>query len=265
MADGAAMSAGAPRRYLRAEVTDNAELSGGHYLLGFRTEQPLKPRPGQFFMVGTGERFDPLLKRPFCFLRKEKDSVNILYRVRGRGTELLSRKRPGSEIDVLGPLGNAWPRPGAGKSPLIVAGGVGIASTFPLAARLGDRAVVLYGARSAEELLLLDGLRALGAELHLATEDGSVGTKGTVMNALGDLDPGEGHVIYACGPRGMLRAVAEFAKHRGIAGHVSLEERMACGMGACLGCAVKTTKGYRGVCSDGPVFRIEDIDWGACG
>lgn len=255
------MTSPVPNRNFRAEVEENVQVSKGHFLMGLRPESnPPAPKPGQFYMVGTAESNDPLLKRPFCFFKKQDDAIRILYRVRGKGTQLLSRLRPGYVLDVVGPLGNSWPRPAGSQVPLIVAGGIGIASVFPLAESLNKGAIV-YGGRNRDELLMLEELKAMNADLHLATEDGSVGMKGTVMDALAPMDIEDNHVIYACGPKGMLKAVAAFAAKRGLKGYASLEEKMACGMGACLGCAVKTTKGIKEVCIDGPVFGLAEIVW----
>lgn len=256
------MKSPASKRNFKAEVTENVQVSKGHFLMGLRPSgSPPDPTPGQFYMVGTSESNDPLLKRPFCFFGKRKDTIQILYRVRGKGTTLLSRMRPGVGLDVVGPLGNSWPGPGDKSIPLIVAGGIGIASVFPLAASFRKKPIIVYGGRNRDELLMLDELKLAYSGLHPTTEDGSYGMKGTVMDALASLDIGESHLVYACGPKGMLRAVAEYAKDKGLKGYASLEEKMACGMGACLGCAVRTTKGIKEVCIDGPVFKLDEIAW----
>jgi dihydroorotate dehydrogenase electron transfer subunit len=256
------MQSPSPERQFKAKVTENLKVSKGHFLMSLRPLKEVKePKPGQFYMVGTGESNDPLLKRPFCFFKKHKNAIQILYRVRGKGTTLLSRMKPGDVLDLVGPLGNAWPKPGAKNIPLIVAGGIGIASVFPLAASLKRKPLVIYGGRNRDELLMLDELNFVYSGIHPATEDGSFGKKGTVMDVLKSLAIKDNYIIYACGPKGMLKAVAEFAEKKGLKGYASLEEKMACGMGACLGCAVKTKKGIKEVCIDGPVFKFEDIDW----
>lgn len=251
-------------RQFKAKVTENAQVSKDHFLMSLRPKgDATDPRPGQFYMVGTGELDDPLLKRPFCFFRREKQDFQILYRVRGKGTTLLSRMKPGVVLDVVGPLGNSWPKPAPGKAPLVVAGGIGVASVFPLAASFRKKPLFVYGGRNRDELLMLDEIKHLYSGLHPTTEDGSYGMKGNVINALKSLKPDDSYVIYACGPKGMLKAVYEFGEERGIKGYASLEEKMACGMGACLGCAVKTKSGIREVCIDGPVFKLDEIDWDA--
>lgn len=256
------MTSPGSKRNFKAEVTQNVEVSKGHFLMGFEPfGNPPEPMPGQFYMVGTGESNDPLLKRPFCFFRKYRKAIQILYRVRGKGTALLSRMKPGVTLNVVGPLGNSWPMPEEGRRPLIIAGGIGIASVFPLAASLAKKPIIVYGGKNRDELVMLDDLKLAYAGLHPATEDGSYGTRGTVMDLLKSLDIDDRHLLYACGPRGMLKAVAEFALERGLEGYASLEEKMACGMGACLGCAVKTAGGVKEVCVDGPVFRLDEVIW----
>jgi dihydroorotate dehydrogenase electron transfer subunit len=132
---------------------------------------------------------------------------------------------------------------------------------FPFAASLTKKPIIVYGGKNRDELVMLDELKLAYAGLHPATEDGSYGKRGTVMDLLESLDVDDRHLLYACGPRGMLRAVAGFAAERGLEGYASLEEKMACGMGACLGCAVKTTGGMKEVCVDGPVFRLDEVVW----
>ena len=243
------------------EVIENSPLSSGHFLIKFDTgDGAPEPRPGQFYMVSTTDGHDPLLKRPFCYFRGATGTLEVLYRVTGRGTTLLSRIKPGATVDLLGPLGNSWPAPAAKAAPLVIAGGIGIASVFPLITSLRRKPRVMYGGRSPDELLMRPELEA-ASRVTFCTEDGAVGIKGTVMAALNDIEPTKNNVIYACGPRGMLAAVARWAKEHGVRGYVSLEANMACGVGACLGCVVKTVKGYRGVCSDGPVFRLDEVDW----
>lgn len=258
---GAASVPSLSRRFW-AEVRDNVRLNPTHYLLTMSpmAETP-EPRPGQFYMIGAGGSLDPLLKRPFAAFRVTAGGYQILYRVRGRGTAAIRELKAGSILEVVGPLGNPYPMPPRGRKPLVVAGGVAIASVFHLVETLGGKARVIYGARRRDELLMLDELKDLAGELSISTEDGSEGVKGTVVDLLREAPADPSTLLYVCGPRGMARAVAGMARERGLGGYVSLEETMACGLGACLGCAVRTTEGYRMVCKDGPVFRLEDIEW----
>jgi dihydroorotate dehydrogenase electron transfer subunit len=249
-------------RSFRAKIRENLPVAKGHFLLALTplADAP-EPKPGQFYMASVGRGFDPLLKRPFSLFSRTADGLRFLFRVRGRGTELMSGLKPGEVINLIGPLGTPYPRPKAGQVPIIVAGGIAIAAVHYLAESLKKKATVLYGARNREELLMLESVEAAAGRLRTSTEDGSYGIKGTVIDLLREVPAGDNSVLYACGPRGMLEAVAETARERGLRGYVSMEENMACGMGACLGCVVITKGGYKRVCKEGPVFKIEDVLW----
>jgi len=257
-ADKAPVNAG---RSFSAALTGNFEVSPGYRLLTFRPEgSPPPPRPGQFYMVSTGPMPEPMLKRPFCYFDTTGEGeISMLYKVQGKGTRLLASMKEGGTIDVLGPLGNYYPMPKKGQRPIIVAGGIGIASVMPLIKKFGAEARVVFGARSREDMVMRREVSGFLCELHGCTDDGSVGLQGTVVDMLGELGPEKDSVIYACGPKPMTRAVVAYAVESGIGGYVSLEEHMACGIGACMGCVVMTKKGYRRVCKEGPVFRIEDL------
>jgi dihydroorotate dehydrogenase electron transfer subunit len=215
-------------------------------------------RPGQFAMLSLdphGLRLDPLLPRPMAVFRREGASVEFRFHVVGRGTALLAGLPPGAEIGVLGPLGNGFAEP-VGR-PLLVGGGTGTASLYELAQR-GSGTRMLLGGRSADSILGLAEFQELDVELQVATEDGSAGRRGLVTDLL-DAQPGD--EIFACGPTAMMRAVYEHARIAGVPCRVSLESRMACGFGICLGCAVPTDGGFRYVCTHGPVFDAERLDW----
>ncbi len=150
--------------------------------------------------------------------------------------------------------------------PLVIAGGIGIASVFPFLHAHHRKMSLFYGARTGDEIFLLDELRDMGKEVYISTDDGSLGEKGTIVAHLDRYltDAREAvsrHVLYACGPQPMLAAVSRVAASREITAYVSLEENMACGLGACLGCVVKTKSGYKRVCKEGPVFKSEEIVW----
>jgi len=173
----------------------------------------------------------------------------------GRGTQLLSQLGEGDELDVLGPLGNPFPYE-IYKNPLLVAGGIGIAPLYFLAKTL-DHPTLIFGAKSKDELYALDELREFAVVLPF-TEDGSAGERGLATSKLLQLIPGY-DAIFACGPGAMLMEVARIGKEVGLPSFISLEERMACGFGACLGCAVRTREGYKMVCKDGPVMPGEEV------
>ena len=247
-------------RAFQAEVAGQREVSPGHFVLSLKPlSVPPEPRPGQFYMLGVGDERDPLLKRPFCMFGYEAGVLRILYAVRGRGTRHLSTLKPGAVIPVLGPLGNGYPAPGRGAEHLIVAGGTAIASVYPLVMLLKKKCRVVYGARSLAELLMVDEITATAREVFTCTDDGTCGAHGNVADVLRDLALPPSTMLYACGPRGLVRAVQAFAKERSMKGVVSLEEFMACGVGACMGCVCNTTGGYKRVCKDGPVFSLDEV------
>jgi NAD(P)H-flavin reductase len=215
-------------------------------------------RPGQFAMLSLdprGIRLDPLLPRPMALFCRDGTRLEFRFHVVGRGTALLAELPRGAELGVLGPLGNGFADP-SGR-PLLVGGGTGTASLYELA-ELHPGARVLLGGRSADAILGLAEFRELEAELQVATEDGSLGTRGLVTELL---DPQAGDEVFACGPTPMMRAVHERARAAGVPCRVSLESHMACGFGICLGCAVPTDEGFRYVCTDGPVFDADRLDW----
>jgi len=243
-------------------------------------------RPGQFLHVRCSDSNEPFLRRPFSVHRiiatsaqqrrkKTNDapgSIEILYRVIGKGTVCLSSKKAGSSIDIIGPLGNGFTMPHAGKSSaLIVAGGMGVAPLVALLERLSRAAqadiYAFIGGCSKEHILCAEHFKRAGAKLFVATEDGSKGEKGLITDLLCRFLRGrrtaDETTIYACGPQGMLKAVSQIARNNGIPCQVSLEAHMACGVGACLGCPVKVKDRsvYKMVCKDGPVFDARRIDW----
>lgn len=221
-----------------------------------------EPVPGQFVMLSPGAlpaapRFDPLLPRPMAVFRRDGPALEVLYKVVGRGTALLAAARAGERVRVVGPLGRGFPDPEPGARAVLVGGGTGIASLFGLAERALARGpvVVLLGARRAGDLMAVDEFRSLGVELRLATEDGSAGRAGLVTALLAEALAEGPASVFACGPTPMMRRAAELAAAAGRPCAISLENRMACGFGVCLGCAVpRADEGYALVCRDGPVF-----------
>jgi len=254
-------------RYFRAIIISNLPLSSKNNLLSIEPLEPVfDPEPGQFYMIETGNSYDPLLRRPFSYLRKTPEVIQFMYTIKGKGTSLMKNFRQGKTIGVIGPLGAGYPEPVEGFIPLLVAGGMGIASIFSLVKKFSEEAYILFGAKSKDELLMLDELKNMKNRPFICTDDGSVGEKCTVVDVLSGFltrhsSSGAPYSLYACGPKPMLQAIAKIAGDKGIKGYVSMEENMACGFGACLGCAVKTTNGYKRVCKEGPVFPIEEIVW----
>ena len=195
--------------------------------------------------------------------------LEVIYRVVGEGTSLLSRVRAGERIDVMGPLGSGFrlPTPGLTGDAVIVGGGVGIPPLLFLADTLRkehpDAAVhVLLGGRSADFILCDDAFRSIGCPPQIATDDGSLGHHGLVTDLLAEaVSRNTVGMVYTCGPTPMLKAVADLCGRAGIPCQVSFEARMACGVGACLSCVIPTSSGYRRVCTEGPVFPADEIAW----
>ena len=217
-------------------------------------------------MIEVNKGTDPLLKRAFSLFRKTDEGLQILYRVRGKGTGILRNMKEGTVLDMLGPLGNFYPMPPEDKTPLVIAGGIGIASVFSLVERLADRAIVFYGARTKDDLLMSKEVKDYAKEVIVSTDDGSAGLKGTAADALqtflSSRSSSPSHFcIYACGPQPLLKSLSQIAKEYRIRAYVSMEEHMACGIGACLGCVVKTYEGYKRVCKEGPVMNAMEIVW----
>jgi len=253
-------------RYFRARITENLPLNSNHNIISLANLEDMEePLPGQFFMVQINQGYDPLLKRPFSIYRKTSEGFELLFRIKGKGTALLKGMKEGAVIDVIGPLGNSYPLPSESQFPVIIAGGIGIASVHPLVERLSGKAYVIYGAKIGDELFMREDLEKIAGNLLLCTDDGSCGQKGTVIDVITGLRSRLREmrevIIYSCGPAAMVREVTMFAAEHAIKAYVSLEEHMACGIGACLGCVVKTRKGYRRVCREGPVFDAADIIW----
>jgi dihydroorotate dehydrogenase electron transfer subunit len=240
-------------------------------------------RHGQFVMLRVSEGLDPLLRRPLGVYKvlgpRGRDvvrgtGIELLYKVVGKGTGILAGKRPGEYVDVLGPVGNGFPllKGREAEKVIMVAGGIGTVPFYMVAEQEGA-GLFLFGARTRDDTALVRDFKGLGVQVKVSTEDGSVGKKGLVTDLLYE-ELTTDSVVYACGPLGMLKGVAEVCGAAGVRCLVSLEGAMACGIGVCLGCAVKSVgdnvpggtggaggKEYKMVCSDGPVFDSTEIDW----
>ena len=211
--------------------------------------------PGQFVNI----QLDGLyLRRPISVCDCVGDTLTLVYKVVGKGTEQMSRMTAGEELDVLTGLGNGYDIAAAGDAPLLLGGGVGVPPLYMLAKQLiaaGKTVTVILGFNTKAEIFYEEEFRALGANVIVATADGSYGVRGFVTNAMEDLDY---TYFYTCGPEPMLRAVYAATKTEG---QFSFEERMGCGFGACMGCSCKTVTGYKRICKDGPVLKKEEILW----
>ncbi len=221
--------------------------------------------PGQFVMLYLPAEYGHHLPRPFSIfgLNSKREELILLLQVKGLGTGLLEKSQPGAEFKLLGPLGSGFPalKPGS----LLVAGGMGIAPLAFLAASGAEPRTLIYGARTADQLICpAADLKLPGLTVIEATEDGSRGEKGNAVELMAPLLP-RSEAVFACGPELMLAAVAKACLAAGVDAWVSVEEQMACGIGACLCCAQKTADGYKRVCHDGPVFPAGGVSFdGGC-
>lgn len=212
-------------------------------------------RPGQFAEVKLEGFF---LRRPFSVCDCQADTMTLVYRLAGAGTEALSRLRPGETLDLLTGLGNGFDTAPSGETPLLIGGGTGLTPLCFLARTLlaeGKRPQLLLGFASAPDVFYAGKLASLGLPVHLMTADGSAGQKGLVTDALPAFSYS---YLYACGPMPMFQAINAVAQ---TGAQFSLEARMGCGFGACMGCTIQTASGAKRVCKDGPVFRREELLW----
>ncbi|MCD8078654.1 MAG: dihydroorotate dehydrogenase electron transfer subunit [Lachnospiraceae bacterium] len=247
-----------------ARVLSQESLGEDIYSLWLQTERIAgEAVPGQFLSLycRDGAR---LLPRPIslCEIRRETGQVRLIYRKVGKGTEEFSKLTAGDTLDILGPLGNGFPLEHAGRA-LIVGGGIGVPPLLELARQLPGEKTLVMGYRS--ETYLEEELRA-AAPLCIATEDGSCGTKGNVLDAIRK-NALTADVLYACGPLPMLRALKQYAEEEGLEAWLSLEEKMACGIGACLACVCSSTEKdahsqvkNKRICAEGPVFNAREVD-----
>jgi dihydroorotate dehydrogenase electron transfer subunit len=256
-------------KLFKISIRRNKLLTENHYLL---TARPLikisEPTPGQFFMLSVDNGIDPLLNRPFSLHRWLGEDFQLLYRVVGKATSILKERKPGDILDVIGPLGNGFPVGDMGKKkPVLIAGGIGIAPLMALAETVAkSKPIFFYGARTEKEVLCLNELRSIAIDPVISTDDGTLGKKGVVTDLLNeylsqDSAQKSEHCLYACGPEPMLVSLSGIARKYKVESFMALEESMACGIGTCLGCVIRTKDGYKRVCKEGPVFSSGDIVW----
>lgn len=228
-------------------------------------------QPGQFVHLKIPRLEQAVLRRPFSVFKADAEGVSILYKPVGRGTEAMTSVCEGQGVNLLGPLGNGFPTLGNGKTlPVLVAGGYGNAALYLQAARLPTKGLAFFGGRTAADILCVDEFKALGWDVRVTTEDGSLGSRGLVTAALDPWLREHREVfpaieLFCCGPNAMLEAVGDRAVERGLAAWLSMDRNMACGVGACLTCVIKrkTADGWEWArcCKDGPVFRADEILW----
>jgi dihydroorotate dehydrogenase electron transfer subunit len=264
-------------------ILSNLEIAPGYFRMlilapGFGAQA----RPGQFVMFRVQRSLPPLLRRPFGIFRvgvlppdcegmEPKEFVEILYKVVGRGTNIMCELHEGDHVELLGPLGTGFFSSSAKKEKILVGGGIGLVPLYMLANELVEQSPVrlLMGGRTRDDILAVTEFERLGVETYVSTDDGSLGEEGLVTEVLKrKLEKFPDAEVYACGPMPMLKAVRDICHDRAVSLQVSLEAHMACGVGACLGCVVKgaehteATPQYLCCCKAGPVFKAELLDWG---
>ena len=237
------------------EVTGNRQLVPGIFELRLAGDTSAVVRPGQFVNLKIDGCY---LRRPLSVCDRRDDGLTLIYKVVGRGTEILSEMKAGAVIDTLSGLGNGFDVSASGEWPLLVGGGVGVPPMYWLCRELidcGRQVTVVLGFNCAPEVFYREKFEALGVRVIVTTADGSAGVRGFVTDAVRMLDY---TYFYACGPEPMFRALDAVVKTEG---EYSFEARMGCGFGACMGCSCKTKYGYKRICRDGPVMRREEVIW----
>ena len=236
-------------------LAENAPLTSAVYRMVLEGDTSAITAPGQFVNVSIPGLF---LRRPISVCDWAENRLTLIYKTVGKGTDRLSAMVPGEKLDLLTGLGNGYDLTKSGDAPLLIGGGVGVPPLYGLAKALlsqGKSVDVVLGFNTASEIFYASEFETLGANVHIATADGSVGTKGFVTDVMERLPYS---YFYACGPLPMFRAMERVAR---TSGQYSFEERMGCGFGACVGCTMETALGPRRVCKDGPVFEREVILW----
>jgi len=256
------------------QIISNERDTDSYFRLELRAPQiaPLI-QPGQFAHVRVLPLRHALLRRPFSIYQVEGETFSILYKTIGEGTEALARMGPGEDLNVIAPLGHGFtvPKPG-GETPLLVAGGYGMAAMYLLAQRSPQKGIVFVGGRRRVDILCEKEFQALGWDVRVTTEDGSRGEKGLVTQPLlTEIRNPKSEIrnlkVFACGPTGMLRAVGKIAEEFNVPAELSMDEHMCCGVGVCLTCVIPVKTGggweYQRTCTEGPVFDSRQIVWDA--
>lgn len=252
------------------QVVEQRKVAEGLYSLTFCAPVKLTEKsvgPGQFVHIRVSDSFDHVLRRPLSVCRVDylKQQMTVVYRAQGAGTKRLARLEAGDEVDVLGPLGRGFPIHADDRLALLVGGGIGVPPLVELARRLraaGCAVIVIVGFQSSAQAILMDELEHYG-DLIVVTDDGTLGARGLVTDVLTEAVCARADRYYACGPTPMLRAVQGLMQRRNVSGYLSLEERMGCGIGICVGCVhpIRRDESVKNVktCREGPVFPADEV------
>ena len=236
-------------------IVSNIALTDSVYKMVLEGDTSAITAPGQFVNIKLDGLF---LRRPISVCDYDGQTLTIVYKSVGKGTEAMSAMVPGTKLDILTGLGNGYDLTLSGETPVLLGGGVGVPPMYNLAKKLlaeGKKVSVILGFNTKSEIFYEEEFKALGCEVTVTTVDGSYGVKGFVTTALETMDYS---YFYTCGPEPMLKAVHKASK---TSGQMSFEERMGCGFGACMGCSCKTLTGYKRICKEGPVMQKEEIVW----
>lgn len=237
--------------YRRATVKSNVEIATNIYEMKISYPYAFLGCPGQFYMLKGWKAMDPFLARPISIADVEENTLSFLYEVRGKGTYLMSKLREGDSLELLGPLGKGFDTNVKGNI-AIVAGGIGIAPMIYLLKSLNSRVDFYCGFR--DQAYYIDKIKEYAKDIFISTESGSLGHKGFIT----DIFKAEKYnVVFTCGPLPMMKEVWDLCKGKKV--YMSMENRMACGFGACLGCSIQTKDGMKRVCKEGPVFSGEEV------
>lgn len=258
-------------KHLKVKVKSIKKLKENVFLLGFKSSYICRrAKPGQFLHIRIESPFF-LLRRPFSIHKIKKENFYILFKVKGKGTKILSQVKIDSYVDMIGPLGRGFKIKKSSSPHILLGGGLGLASLFFLAQRLrqvlpsSNQPLIILGVKSKGEILCVRDLRAMGCKVHIATEDGSEGFRGKATDLLRKLllnYPGGLLNLYACGPREMFLSLSRIIRNfsqLNLNCQISVEEFMGCGIGVCRGCVINTERGYKRVCKEGPVFNLREI------
>ena len=258
---------------IKAKLLKKEELKPGIFKFSVQADEIVNTaKPGNFIEIRVNDDIEPFLRRPISIynMEKEKGILEFIFQVKGKGTTILSKRNEGELIDIVGPLGFGTFKYSSYENLAVIGGGIGVFPLYELAknAKNENKNVNTYlGFRNKDLVVLEDEFKQVSTQLTITTDDGSYAQKGFAIDFLKkDIEDGKIDSIYACGPLPMLRAVRELAIEKNIPCQISLEERMACGLGVCLGCAVKTAKSpkeapeYWHVCKSGPVFQAKDVE-----